>query len=96
MKCSKQVKGYVTSPFTPAAGEEVQHWIWLLRTFSDRCCVTHLNARLLYVVSLAISGEFLGNAAHVLHRSALLCQLCPLYCAACHDETAEACCTAAS
>ena len=33
------------------AGEEVQHWIWLLRTFSDRCCVTHLNARLLYMVS---------------------------------------------
>lgn len=35
-----------------AAGVEVQHWIWLLRTFSDRCCVTHLNARLLYLVCL--------------------------------------------
>ena len=32
------------------AGDEVQHWVWLLRTFSDRCCVTHLNARLLYLV----------------------------------------------
>ncbi|KAL3163211.1 hypothetical protein ABBQ32_009613 [Trebouxia sp. C0010 RCD-2024] len=43
----------------PTKGEEVQHWIWLLRTFSDRCCVTHLNARLLYMakVSRQISCE---------------------------------------
>ncbi|DBA94911.1 hypothetical protein WJX77_007238 [Trebouxia sp. C0004] len=37
----------------PTKGDEVQHWIWLLRTFSDRCCVTHLNARLLYMAKVS-------------------------------------------
>ena len=54
-----------------ATGEEVQHWIWLLRTFSDRCCVTHLNARLLYMVSLA-SLNCVGFNEHVLEKPALL------------------------
>ena len=56
-----------TSAATLAAGEEVQHWIWLLRTFSDRCCVTHLNARLLYMVSLA-SLNSVGANMHVLEK----------------------------
>ena len=51
---TKRVDRCVTVVLTVAAGDEVQHWIWLLRTFSDRCCVTHLNARLLYMVSLVI------------------------------------------
>ena len=61
----QRVDGCATSASTLAAGEEVQHWIWLLRTFSDRCCVTHLNARLLYMVSLA-NLSCVGANMHVL------------------------------
>lgn len=76
MKCSQRVRGYVTSAFAVAAGEEVQHWIWLLRTFSDRCCVTHLNARLLYMVSPAIV-QFVRGMLHM-YITDLLFYMSPL------------------
>ena len=93
------MNGGATNDPTVAAGEEVQHWIWLLRTFSDRCCVTHLNARLLYMVSLESLRCLEGNM-HVMEEHALLyivlqsvSKSMPEFCA---KHTAKAWCFAAS